>query len=351
LGDFRKYIESFPEIDSPEIFGLHPNADLTYRVKEAMSLFSTLSETQPSGGGNDGGLMRDEIVYDKCSDLLRRLPKDYMEEEYKANIKKLGGMSVPMNIFLVQEIQRLQAVINKVRVTLTQLQLAIKGEVIMTSELKETMDSIFDAKVPYLWENTLTGDEFSWRVPTLGLWFTSLLNRDDQYRCWLDHGRPNSVWLTGFFNPSGCLTAMKQEVTRKHRSEKWSLDDVVYHTEVTPFERVDQIKTPPAEGLYIHGLYLDGAGWNRPDRQLVESQPKVLFSPLPILYITGKLRKEEEKSRRELFGAFGPYECPVYKYPCRTDRYLLFFVTLKGSGDSHPNKWALRGTALLCHTA
>mmetsp|Transcript_37891 Transcript_37891/g.74187 ORF Transcript_37891/g.74187 Transcript_37891/m.74187 type:complete len:253 (+) Transcript_37891:506-1264(+) len=35
------------EIDSPEIFGLHPNADLTFRVKEATSLFHTLGETQP----------------------------------------------------------------------------------------------------------------------------------------------------------------------------------------------------------------------------------------------------------------------------------------------------------------
>ena len=113
----------------------------------------------------------------------------------------------------------------------------------------------------------------------------------------------------------------------------------------------NQLKAPPAEGLYIHGLYLEGAGWNRQDRQLVESQPKVLFTPLPILYITCKSRKEEERSRRETFGVNGPYECPVYKYASRTDRYFLFFTTLKGQGDTHPNKWALRGTALLCNTA
>lgn len=36
------------------------------------------------------------------------------------------------------------------------------------------------------------------------------------------------------------LTAMKQEVTRKHKAEKWALDDVVYHTEVTSYERMEQ---------------------------------------------------------------------------------------------------------------
>ena len=111
----------------------------------------------------------------------------------------------------------------------------------MTGELQETLDSMFDAKVPHYWENTLTGDEFSWRLPSLGLWFTSLINRDDQDRVWLNGGRPICYWLTGFFNPNGCLTAMKQETTRKHKAERWALDDVVYHTEVTTFERQDQV--------------------------------------------------------------------------------------------------------------
>jgi dynein heavy chain len=227
-----------------------------------------------------------------------------------------------MNIFLYQEIQRLQAVIAKVRFTLTQLQLAIKGEVVMTAELQETLDSMFDARTPFYWENTLTGDEFSWRLPTLGLWFSSLLNRDNQYRQWLNNGRPNSFWLTGFFNPNGCLTAMKQEVTRKHKAEKWALNDVIYHSEVTKYDSPESIKSPPDEGIYIHGLSLDGAAWSKAEATLIESAPKTLFAPLPVIWITGNHFKAEEKSRKEMFGSKGPYECPVYK-PGRSKSYLL----------------------------
>lgn len=56
-------------------------------------------------------------------------------------------------------------------------------------------------QVPRLWAFTITGDEFSWILPTLGLWFSSLITRDEQDRTWLNNGRPNCYWLTGFFNP------------------------------------------------------------------------------------------------------------------------------------------------------
>jgi dynein heavy chain len=221
---------------------------------------------------------------------------------------------------------------------------------VMTGELQETLDSMFDAKVPHYWENTLTGDEFSWRLPTLGLWFSSLISRDEQDRTWLNGSRPAVYWLTGFFNPNGCLTAMKQETTRKHKADKWALDDVVYHTEVTNFEKTDQVRAGPAEGIYIYGLSLDGGAWSRHDGCLVESEPKKLFVALPILYITGNSRKDEEKFKKDYFGPQGPYEAPVYKYVMRTDRYFIFFANLKCTAEKYPNYWALRGVALLCNT-
>jgi len=349
LKEFKEFISGFPEIDSPEVSGMHPNADLTFRTKEVTGLLSTILETQPKQSAAAGGMSREDVVLQKAAELVDKLPVDYVEDAYKERIVVyMGGLDVPLNIFLFQEIQRFQMVVGLVRHMLVVLQQAIRGEVVMTPELVQALNAIYDARVPPTWLHNAGGDEISWMSPTLGLWFGILTQREEQYRSWLDNRRPYSFWLTGFFNPQGFLTATKQEVTRKHvqEGETWALDDVVYHTEVTEFVKASQVRQSPKEGVFVHGLFLDAAGWDMGEGTLVESEPKVLYAALPILWVTG-VTKATAKSRSGDYGPYGGYECPCYKYPNRGDRYLVFYVTLP-SRDHRPRHWALRGAALLC---
>lgn len=110
-------------------------------------MFNTLGETQPKGSGGGSGVSREDVVYEKAAELLERLPEDYKEDDYKAKLNKLGGLAIPLNIFLFQEIQRLQRVLSKVRFQLGQLQLAIKGEVVMSEDLAACLAAMYDAKV------------------------------------------------------------------------------------------------------------------------------------------------------------------------------------------------------------
>eukprot|EP01028_Stygiella_incarcerata_P006636 TRINITY_DN270_c0_g1_i1.p1 TRINITY_DN270_c0_g1~~TRINITY_DN270_c0_g1_i1.p1 ORF type:complete len:4523 (-),score=1222.92 TRINITY_DN270_c0_g1_i1:192-13760(-) len=327
IAKIRDHIEQLPLNDTPEVFGMHKNGDITYRTRQSREVLSTILEIQPKEAGSTVGESPVDIVLHGADEMLAQVPIDFDRDRTKDYIKRLGG-ATPLNIFLSQEIDRFQTVIDVVRTSLTDLKLAIGGTIIMSAALQDTFNAIFDARVPRNW------DKVSWASPTLGIWFANFLRRHGQLTQWLETGKLKTFWLTGFFNPQGFLTAVRQEVTRAH---KWALDDVVLRTEVTNREE-SELRDVPTEGVYIHGLFLEGAQWDKRHDCLVEQAPKILFSPLPVLYVTAMVASEKKKTQT--------YVCPCYTNPSRTDLNYIFDVELKTS--EAPAHWIMRGVALLC---
>ncbi|KAK3736698.1 hypothetical protein QZH41_011488 [Actinostola sp. cb2023] len=328
LDQFMEAIQALPSSDTPQVFGLHSNADITYQSKTAKEVLDTIMSIQPKDSGGGGGETRESIVMRLARDMLEKLPADYITHEVRGRLQKMGALT-SMNIFLRQEIDRMQRVISLVRQTLTDLQLAIEGTIIMSENLRDALDNMFDARIPELWK------KISWESSTLGFWFTELIERNTQFSAWLFQGRPSTFWMTGFFNPQGFLTAMRQEVTRAHKG--WALDAVVLHNDVIKQMKED-ITSPPGEGVYIYGLYLDGASWDRRGCKLTESQPKVLFTLLPVVHVYAVNSTAPKDPRL--------YQCPVYKKPQRTD--LTYITPLWLKTVQIPDHWTMRGVALLC---
>lgn len=71
------------------------------------------------------------------------------------------GHLQPLNIFLRQEIDRMQRVISAVRNTLQDLKLAIDGTIIMSETLRDALDNMFDARVPNSWRKVLNNENIS----------------------------------------------------------------------------------------------------------------------------------------------------------------------------------------------
>jgi len=342
---WRKEVETLPTTDSPEIFGMHVNADITFRNKQTNELLDTIIDTQPKAAGGGGGLSPEEVAVGIADDLLSKLPDDYNMNVVADQIKSQGGMGKPLNVVLAQEIERMNKVIKLVRVHLSDLKLAVAGTIIMGEHLQEAINSLYDARPPPRWV------KISWVSATSGAWFVSFISRVEQLTNWLMSGKPHSFWMTGFFNPSGFITATLQTVARSHSG--WALDEVVAKTEVQRSDHSD-LRAPPDEGVFVHGLWLDGCGWDRKKVCMVDQAPKILFYELPVLHITGMLEKEyksgwgfEADNAPKIDMNF--YSSPLYMYPRRCTGALGTYISqinLNAGGD-HPSKWCLRGVCLL----
>jgi len=70
--------------------------------------------------------------------------------QVKDCLKKIGSTQ-PLNIFLRQEIDRMQKVLVVVRSTLVDLKLAIDGTIIMSENLRDALDCMYDSRIPQAW--------------------------------------------------------------------------------------------------------------------------------------------------------------------------------------------------------
>ena len=111
----------------------------------------------------------------------------------------------------------------------------------------------------------------------------------------------------------------------------------------------DEITAPPSSGVYVYGLFLEGAAWSKTHSRLTESKAKILFDPIPVMHISATSQNDLNTQAAAPAGSKNQnYVCPIYKKPKRTDRTFIATVNLRS--HVNPEVWTLRGTCLLCDT-
>ncbi|KAL9651368.1 hypothetical protein ABK040_001318 [Willaertia magna] len=142
-----------PVIDNLEVFGLHLNADITYKTDESKSVLSTILYIQPKESSDSSGETREDAVLKKADDFLKTLPNDFIRDQVDQNIKRLNSINRnSFNVFLSQEIDRLQKLLSVVRSDLLNLKLAIDGAIIMSAGLQDILNNIYDGRVSNSWK-------------------------------------------------------------------------------------------------------------------------------------------------------------------------------------------------------
>lgn len=84
-----------------------------YQSKTAKAILDCVLNIQPKDVGGGSGETRESIVYKLSDDMLSKLPPDYVPFEVRARLQAMGAYQ-PMNIFLRQELDRIQRVLTAV---------------------------------------------------------------------------------------------------------------------------------------------------------------------------------------------------------------------------------------------
>ena len=331
IDEYKDFISTLPGIDAPEAFGQHPNADIQSAIQDTNDMLNTILSLQPRNV-SEGGVKPEDLVFKVCQDLEKAVPDTFDIEAVIAAVSSRPDPE-PLKVVLYQECDRYNKLLLRMKSTLSQLQKGIQGTIVITTELEAVFDALLVGKVPPMWAFCYPS------LKPLGLWFRDLQARVIQLQKWTVNEMPKVFWLSGFTYPTGFLTAVLQTTARRNGL---AIDTLEFEFPIMN-ETEAQIKEGPKEGVYIQGLFVEGAKWSFDDNTLADPDPMQLFSTMPIIHFKPVEQVKNKPTR-------GIYRSPMYLYPHRTgsrERPSFMGVVELASGMHPAEYWTKRATAVL----
>lgn len=173
---YDKYIDEKLPLGSPQMFGMHPNAEINFLTQQCDSLFNSILLMSSSGGGG-GGKGKDAMVKDYINRFLEQIPKDFNLFDLAQKIK----VKDPYVNVALQECERMNGLLHEIRKSLSDLDSGLKGQLNITDAMEVLSTSLSLNNVPRKWELKAYFSKKS-----LLEWFADLLQRVTQLEEWVE---------------------------------------------------------------------------------------------------------------------------------------------------------------------
>lgn len=198
LAGYHAYIDEAMPPESPYLYGLHPNAEIGFLTMTAENLFRTVFEMQPRDAASSGSqtvtreekvisivrmrgeerLFRTDVwkkVKQMLDEIMEKLPEEFNMVEIMGKVEE----RTPYVIVAFQECERMNHLTTEIKRSLRELDLGLKGELTITSDMEDLENALFLDQVPLVWAGRAYPSLLG-----LAAWFVDLLLRIRELDTW-----------------------------------------------------------------------------------------------------------------------------------------------------------------------
>jgi dynein heavy chain len=267
--------------------------------------------------------------------------KGWSKEGVLERLKRFG-VNMPFSLWIKEEVEQMQKTLDEFRYAL----LVIKS----VFEPDSTLTVVSPATL------SIACDLFHNRIPTaiyslsplppqsemaLANWISDLTQRCQHMdrALTLGHEKMPLLWLGAFFHPEGLLSIYKQNSFQSHEAKYSVAEQFSYSVEATMKDK-ELVREPPSEGLFVYGIHLWGATWDRTTNEVTDVASKHSPQPLPIVHVNA-ISQTEKTAMMDLGKSASVYSSPCYLSRSSKGR-IIMNVDVK-QDDVPALHWPLRG--------
>lgn len=305
-------------------------------------MLTVANSMQSSGGGSGEGGKTPEQVLTELGTRYYELIAPPFDTEY-LSAKYPVDYHESLNTVLNQELLRFNKLISRVRSSLMDICKAVKGLVLMDSNLDDVANGILKNIRPGYWMKVSYPS-----LKPLASYVNDLIARISFLQTWADGGHPPTYWISGFFFTQSFLTGALQNYARKF---ELAIDTLTWTYTVLKRAFADQETFAfPETGVYVHGMFIEGCRWDDELGYLNESFPKILYETIPYMH-WDPIEKAKDPTDMDRMYASALYKTSERKGVLATTGHSsnrVMTLLLQMAPGVLSKYWTKRGVACLC---